>query len=371
MSEVVIVGGGVVGLTVAYELASLDVSVTLIERQDVGREASWAGAGMLPPGLLQAPSALQALTRLSHHRWPELTQQLLDETGIDNGFRRCGAIQLAPETPEQLAADCTHWEQQNIPVQLLSPDQLRKLEPAVATDLCGGYFLPTAGQVRNPWHLKALQAACRQRGVTMITGQTVHKFDVAGDRVRAVESAEQRWTADQFVLTSGAWSQPLLDQLGVDFAVEPIRGQILLYHTEPPLLTRILEVGARYLVPRDDGHLLVGSTTENVGFNKETTAAGIAELSQFASQLVPELTTVAPLRTWAGLRPRAIRGWPCIGPAPQQSNVIIATGHYRDGLMQSPGTAQVVRALLLGQPLPLPSDLLATFQAEMTRSNLT
>lgn len=351
MSETVIIGGGVIGLTTAYELAKLGQSVTVIDRQVTGKEASWAGAGMLPPGQCSGPLAVRELARLSSNRWPILSQELLTRTGIDNGYRQCGAIQISLAENSKLSEDLQAWREQGIACSELDAAGLQHRERHINSSFETGYLLPTMSQVRNPRHLKSLKEASLALGVRMIEGCEIREWIVSDASIRAVRSETEEFEATNFVLSGGAWSGLLAAQLGVSLEIVPVRGQIVLLKLPQPIITHIIEDGPRYLVPREDGYLLIGSTEEQVGYVKENTPQGVQGLIDFALQVVPDLAQAEVVKTWSGLRPCAVRGYPYIGPVDQYENLILATGHFRDGLSQSPATAQLVCNLIANQPL--------------------
>jgi glycine oxidase len=211
-------------------------------------------------------------------------------------------------------------------------------------------------QVRNPWHVRALLSACDRTGLEVLAGKAVVRFRTAGERVTGVltESGEEL-AAGQFLIASGAWSERLFAQLGTNAGVHPVRGQMVLFRTDKPLFRPVIGVGKRYLVPREDGRILVGSTEEpEAGFDKRTTDAGVEALIGFARGLVPNLATMPVEKAWAGLRPGTPDGLPYLGPVPGWTNVFAATGHFRAGIQLSPGTAQVMTDLLTGRPPSLP-----------------
>lgn len=351
MVDVTVVGGGVIGLSIACELAGQGRSVRVVDRAAFGTEASWAGAGMLPPGNPRvAADAEPALRGSSHELWPEWTQFLREETGIENGFQICGGLQLRTVTElDTVEAELRTWQAEGVEVERLDVDQLLELEPDVHPDHAFGYLLPQMGQVRNPRHLKALLCCCERRGVDLRPFTEVTGCDVSGSQLRGILTTEGRFQSEAYVIASGAWSRRVAGLAGLDLRLEPMRGQIVLLNTAPGRFTRILECGKRYLVPRRDGRLLVGSTEERAGFRKENTAQGVSDLMQFAMSLVPALATASVERVWAGLRPCAEDGLPYIGFAPGFDNALIATGHFRAGLQLSPITAVLVRQLLDGE----------------------
>ena len=353
MADVVIVGGGVIGLTTAYELSREGAEVAVLDQSAMGREASWAGAGMLPPGLPESPPQLHHLMRASRRRWPDLSRQLLDETGIDNGFRTSGGLQLT-EDQQTADAEVAAWSLLDVEVESLTAQGLQTCEPALGfrdgSGAAAGYRLPEKAQVRNPHHLSALIAACVRHKVQLRPGQPVVAWSSESSRITAARTPDREFSAEQFLITAGAWSSVLLRELEIDLAIEPIRGQIVLVRAEPLPFTHILEQGARYLVPRPDGRILIGSTQERVGFVKENTAEAVGSLLGFAIGLVPQLAHARIEKCWSGLRPAATRGRPLIGQVSRFENLFIAAGHFRDGLAQSPATASVLCDLLNARP---------------------
>lgn len=373
MEDVLIIGGGVIGLSLAYELATHGAQVRLIDRGQPGREASWAGAGILPPGGRAGEGhPLEQLAALSDALHEEWAQRLREETGLDNGYVRCGGIQLAlaPQEQEWLASQCNAWRAAGIVCTPLDSQQLRDCEPQLqpAPEPAAAYLVPGEAQVRNPRHLKALEVACRRRGVVIERGLPAEEIVSAGERIRGVQTPEGLRSAGAYVLACGAWSTSLAERLGVSIRVKPVRGQIVLLRTPAPVLEHVVNHGARYLVPRPDGRLLVGSTEEEAGFDKRTTAAGVAGLLEFARRLVPCAADAEVERTWAGLRPGSVDGLPFLGRAAGFDNLLMAAGHFRAGLTLSTGTAQVLRLLLQGEE---PEIDLSPFRADRTRGELS
>lgn len=356
MQDVLIVGGGVIGLSAAYELALNGVQVTVVDQGPIGREASWAGAGMLPPGDPTGPEPARELARCSFSLWPDFSARLKSETGIDNGFLRSGAIQVALSSEEDIASQCELWEQVDVEVELLDRAALREREPELHPELTHGFRLPTMAQVRNPWHLKALKAACLSRGVRLLPGQPVTGWRTDRGRILAARTPTETFHAESFLVTAGAWSSALLEAAEVKAEIEPVRGQIVLLRVDRLPFTHIIEAGRRYLVPRADGRILIGSTEERAGFMKENTAEGIEELLRFSGRVVPSLNAARFERCWSGLRPQARRGMPFIGAAGETENLYVAAGHFRSGLSNSPGTARLIGELITGVPPSLPVD---------------
>ena len=357
MHDCLIVGAGAIGLSLAYELACTGWSVRVVERGEPGRESSWAGAGIFPPAnQATAVHPLDQLRGLSHRLHIDWSTRLREETGIDNEYQRCGGLYLARDLGEAatLRAFAKEMRELQIEVREVPLTELANLEPALrdvseSGRLRSAWLLPDEVQLRNPRHLQALLAACRQRGVD-IEGQTeVVDFPYEAGQLQGVQTNRGLLTAKRYCLTSGAWTYGLLKRLGIETGIFPVRGQIVLFHTERPILHHVISEGSRYLVPRRDGRLLVGSTEEEAGYDKRTTEAAIADLTDFAWGLVPALQTAAVEQTWAGLRPATFDGFPYLGRIPGLNNAYVAAGHFRSGLHLSTGTAVVMRQLMCGE----------------------
>lgn len=355
MHDVSIIGGGVIGLSLAWELSKRGQSVQVIDRGEPGREASWAGAGILPPATRRAGDhsldQLRGLACELHPRWAAELQQL---TGIDTGYRRCGGLYLArlPGEAAALAAWAGSLAEEGIRAERLSAADLGELEPGLKLQADGtgqirsAWLLPDEAQLRNPRYLKALGAACQRSGVTIAPNIAITSFVVRDGQLQELTTASGPIQARQFAFTAGAWTGLLLQQLGIAVGIVPIRGQMVLFKCDEPPIHRILNEGSRYLVSRDDGYVLAGSTEEEAGFDKQTTEEAIAELIEFARGLVPALQNARIEKTWAGLRPGSFDGLPYLGKLPGLSNAFVAAGHFRTGLYLSPATAVVMSELI-------------------------
>ena len=354
--DIAIIGGGVIGLSIAWQLSKAGTNVVVIDRQAMGSEASWAGAGILPPWKMEfAEHAKEKLSALSFEQHDSWAMQLREQSGIDTGFRRCGAAFVARTTGEAgaLLGQALEWEERGVQVERLETAQLCEIIPAFApqaNNVLASVFLPEEAQLRNPDHLKALIAACQKNGVTFLAGQGDVVLSKRGDRVSEITtSTGQTVVADRFCVAAGAWSQGLLEPLGVSLSTLPVRGQMSLYKIPNRPFNPILYEGTRYIVPRDDGHIVVGATLEEAGFDKSTTESGIEELRHFAEGLVDGLSEANLVKSWAGLRPASFDGFPYIGPAPSCENLWIATSHFRNGLLWSTGTAILMSQMLRGE----------------------
>jgi glycine oxidase len=283
---------------------------------------------------------------------PELAAELREATGIDNGYRVTGGIDIPADEP----IDTGLWTREGVEWAEVSGEQLRAVEPALAAGQGPAYFLPHMAQIRNPRHMQALIAATAARGVRQEGHCQAVGFERDGRRITAVTTADGRRVAGQYLVCAGAWTGPLLNEVGFTLDTRPIRGQIALLRTPTPALSRIVLMGKRYLVPRDDGLVLVGSTEEDVGFDPSTTADAIGDLLRFATRLVPALGRAAVERCWAGLRPGSPDGLPTLGRVPGFDNLWVAAGHFRAGLQLSPATGLAMAEALTGRAPRIPLD---------------
>jgi glycine oxidase len=356
--DVLVVGGGIIGLTSAYFLAKAGLRVEVVEKGEPGKEASWAGAGIIPPGNPdRAATPVDKLRAIGSKQFPHLTAELKELTGIDPGYRACGGIEFVPNEDEDESV-VRLWEAEGISFSRLNTNTIRNLEPGFGRAAGVGYHLPGMAQVRNPRHLRALREACESVGVTIRSGTGVRSWlDVHGTICGTVfENGDER-LAHKLLLAAGAWGERFITYFGIRPGVHPVRGQIVLFRTTPESVRHILVVGKEYVVPRGDGLVLAGSTEEpEAGFEKGTTDAGIGRLTAFAREVLPALGAAPIEATWSGLRPGSPDGLPFLGPVPGHDNVFAAVGHFRAGVQLSIGTAEVVTAWATGRPYPVPIE---------------
>lgn len=363
MPDVIVVGGGVIGLSIAWELAGQGLAVRILEQGVFGRESSWAGAGMLPPGsLVNARTPEARLRGAAHQLWPKWSDSLTSSTGMNNGFIRCGGLEVRLSSAEgddvetEFQREIERLRLEGVVVETESLAQVRERFPMLGPDVTHAFSLPDFCQVRNPRHLQALQIGCTVRGVEMVSGAVVRKIVTRGDRIESVQASDTEHRGAEFVFAGGAWSGELLRQLGATLPIEPLKGQIVLLQAIPLAFRPVIQAGREYLVPRSDGRILVGSTEERSGFDKRNTAEGVSGLLRFAQRVVPCLKDAHFEKCWAGLRPYSGSGKPSIGRLPQLSNALVAAGHFRYGLHLSPITAVLIRQILLQQTVQLPEN---------------
>jgi glycine oxidase len=355
IADVLIIGGGVIGLTTACELARAGRRVLVCDRGKLGREASWAAAGIIPPGTPRRGNApFQQLRAVGSVLFAELSNKLMLESGIDTGYRECGGIEFAERADDRKLLDT--WKSDGVEVEPLDRTQIKNLEPNVLPQAAPAVHLPGMAQVRPPRHLRALILAAQRLGVVLSPDCRVSGYSVQGRRVNTVDTKEGPVIAGQYVICAGAWSRRVAGALRYALPLFPVRGQMLLLKLPGPIFQRVLLQGKRYLVPRDDGRVLVGSTEEDVGFDQKTVQADLDDLRDFALRLVPQLASAEIESSWAGLRPGTPDAMPLIGPLPELDNVWVATGHFRSGIHLSAVTARVVSQALSGEEPIVPID---------------
>jgi glycine oxidase len=345
-SDSIIVGGGIIGLLTAFELCVRGQSVQIIERGQIGREASWAGGGILAPLYpWRAPESLYSLAQWSHARYATLAAYLSTETGIDPEWTCSGLLVL--EDSEHEAA--LSWGLRvGRYVEHIPASQLHHLE-AVAEASHGALWLPEIAQIRNPRLLRAIKNLLIKKGVNILEYTEVRALYTQGDYVLGVVTATERHLAENTIIAGGAWSSHILGELGLGLEVVPIRGQMVVFEGPAGHLQRILLKNDCYAVPRRDGNILVGSTLESSGYDKSLTDAARHQLHQDALALAPSLARFPIRHHWAGLRPATFDGIPFIGPHPKVQGLFLNTGHFRVGLACAPASARLLVDLMLGQ----------------------
>lgn len=325
--DVIIVGGGIIGLSLAIALRKRGASVLLVERGEPGREASHAAAGMIPVFCNDSPEALQPLATASARMYPEFVHELQDESGLKVDFRSDGTLYFSDDT--HLASK---------PSSL--PASLAKLEPALAPTERRVVFVQESS-VDPRTLVAATLKAVRHREVDISSGTTVQEILVEGERVVGVKTERSRYSAPVVVNCAGAWAGQLPP---FHFPTRPVKGQILSVAGGPPL-HHVIHAPDVYLVPRSDGRIVIGATVEEAGYDKRVDPDTIKRLHQSAIGLVPALSQGRILEAWAGLRPGTPDNLPILG-ATNIPGYYVATGHFRDGILLAPVTAHLMAELI-------------------------
>ncbi|PSB19531.1 glycine oxidase ThiO [Phormidesmis priestleyi ULC007] len=336
--EILVIGGGIISLAIALELKRQGASVTIVCR-DFTEAATHAAAGMLAPQAERIPpSPLLDLCLRSRALYANWTQKLEELTGLETGYWACGI--LAPAYQENLALKADNLES-----VWLDRATIHQSQPGLGSDVIGGWWFPEDAQVDNRLLAKALWVAVQELGVEIQTGVTVEKIVQNGDRVTHLQTSAGTWQADHYILATGAWSQTLLP-----IPVTPKKGQMLSVQMLPesmPLQT-VLYGSDSYLVPRQDGRIIIGATSEDVGFTRGNTPLGIQRLLSAAIRLYPALQNDPIQEFWWGFRPATPDELPILGASPYR-NLTLATGHYRNGILLAPITGVTIANLVLHQ----------------------
>jgi len=361
-ASIIIVGGGVIGLSIARALAIRGGNkVLLLERAGFGQEASFAAAGMLAPQAeADQPDQFFNLASRSRDSYPAFAHSLLEETGIDVELDLTGTLYLAFSSEDlKEIEERYNWQRHaGLAIEKLTANQIRTLEPCISRNVCGGLRFPKDVQVENRRLVRALIDSCLRYEVSLMPDITVDSLRLVSDRVAGVETSRGFFASDTVVVAGGAWTSRIKGL--PDIPIEPVRGQMLCLQGQSDSVRHIIYSPRGYVVPRRDGRLLAGSTTERVGFNKEVTEAGIQSIKSSTFEMSPVISSRPVVNSWAGLRPRAPDSLPLLGPYDEIEGLVYATGHYRNGILLAPITGELIAGAIIDNEVP---PLLATFAA--------
>ncbi|MET0790506.1 MAG: glycine oxidase ThiO [Polyangiaceae bacterium] len=354
--DVLIIGGGIMGTSAAWELAQHGAQVVVLERSVPGAEASSAAAGILgAQAEAHAPGPMAELCFASRARYAKFAATLAKETKIDVGYRESGVLRVAFERTavSKLQREVAWQTKQRQTVERLSSKALIQLEPALSPRLSGGVRFAADSRVDPKALLRALHIAALGRGVRFQSGAFVRRVRLTGERATGVVLDDgSELAARNVVVAAGSWTS-LIDGLGLPAGrVIPARGQIVELELPAPPLSHVVFGPGAYLVPRDDGRLLIGSTVEFVGYQREVTAGAVRDLLGHAIAIVPALERASLRATWSNFRPYTRDELPLLGRT-KIPGLFLSTGHYRNGILLAPISAEIVRAAVLGQRAPL------------------
>jgi glycine oxidase len=354
-SDVVVIGGGTMGCAVARVLARAGASVTVLERAVPGAEASSAAAGIIgAQGEADSPGPFLDLCLYSRSLYQGWADALRSETGVDVGYLRSGLLHVAHAEPEAriLISRVEKQAALGLRAEVLDRKEVLALEPGVHPRVLGGVWFEEDGQVDPRRLVRALALSAQAGGARFHTGAVARRILHERGRVVGVDVDGEVIPAGAVVLAAGAWSSLVPGGLLPERAVKPARGQILALDTRPPVLRAVVYSSEGYVVPRPDGTVLVGSTLEMVGFKKAVTASGLAALTRIATGIAPALGEAEVTGMWSGFRPHTDDLLPLLGPTPV-GGLLLASGHYRNGILLTPATAEITCALVTGGKLPV------------------
>ncbi|WP_020410256.1 glycine oxidase ThiO [Hahella ganghwensis] len=346
--KVVIVGGGAIGMMQARELGLAGCDVVLLERHMCGREASWAGGGIISPLYPWRYSPpITALSTWSQEFYPNLVQTLEAESGIDPQLTRTGLLVLSIDDWERALA----WSRDHqLWLEEMTQEQIYQLEPSLRLGFEKGMYMPQVGSIRNPRLCQALRRILLGLSNVEVKENTeVLEIHQQSGRFEYVRTESGNYFGDVCIITSGAWSGGLLESLQVTLPVEPVRGQMVAFQANPGELSRIVLDHGKYVIPRRDGLVLAGSTLEYVGFDKGRTDEAKDELVEIARSLIPALAKAPVVEHWAGLRPGSPNGIPYIGEVPEVEGLFVNAGQFRNGLVLAPASVNLMSAIVMGQ----------------------
>lgn len=346
MTDCIVIGGGIIGLLTARALQRTGLTVAVVERGKLGGESSWAGGGIISPLYpWRYSDAVNVLAEQSKTLYPALISELRADSGIDCEYINSGMLYTDVAELEPARVWAERWQHT---VKLIETRaELESIEPALHANITRALWMPDVHQVRNPCLVQALRGSLQSSGIDCYENTEVKEILHSANRVTGVRTAEQTLLAENVIVASGAWSATVLQGLA-KIAVQPVKGQMLMFKGEPGRVRTMVLSQGHYIIPRRDGHVLAGSTLENTGFDKQVTADAMQTLSADACALVPELAAMPIERHWAGLRPGTENGIPYIGLHPDIEGLFIHAGHYRNGIVLGPASAQLLAELVQG-----------------------
>ena len=348
MTDILIVGGGIIGMLTARELSLAGMEVTIVEQGKMGQESSWAGGGIISPLYpWRYDDSVSALAQWGQTFYPELVEEIRSVTDLDAELIQNGLLMIDDEY-EAASIWAKKWQSN---LQHIDSKEIYELEPELSPELVNdrkAIWMPDVRQVRNPRLVKATKKYLLKQGVNFIEQTEVTGFLQNGDKTTGVTTSIGDIGADKVLIAGGAWSSNLLKNITIK--VEPVKGQMILFKTEPDKIKRITLSQDRYVIPRKDGRVLVGSTLEHTGFDKTTTQIAREELMQEAFRIAPCLKDAKVEHHWAGLRPGSTDGIPYICSVPEIEGMYLNAGHYRNGVVLAPASARLMADIILQRP---------------------
>ncbi|ARS47792.1 D-amino acid oxidase [Ectopseudomonas mendocina] len=347
-AQVVVVGGGALGMLSALLLAEAGQQLVLLEARGTGSESSWAGGGIVSPLYpWRYGAAVTALAHWSQDFYPGFARQLREDTGVDPEVHVTGLYWLDLDDEAEALAWAAREGRVLHGIDMAS---VHEQVPVLGEGFTRAIHMPGVANVRNPRLIKALRAAlAAMPNVELREHCPVTGFIQEDGQIRGVITSDGEVRAERVVLAAGAWSGEMLRTLGLELPVEPVKGQMILYKCAEDFLPSMVLARGRYAIPRRDGHILIGSTLEYAGFDKTPTDGALESLKASAEELLPALKDAEVVGHWAGLRPGSPQGIPFIGEVPSHPGLWLNCGHFRNGLVLAPASCRLLTDLLLGR----------------------
>ncbi|WP_096189804.1 glycine oxidase ThiO [Evansella halocellulosilytica] len=348
--RVIVLGGGVIGLSTAFECQKRGYDVTVLEKVSCGGQASGAAAGMLAPysEIGEDPDDFFTLCLQSLKMYPSWQQDVKKEANLDFEYTNSGSLHCVYHEADLLSLQTRQQWQQNFGAEsyILQGDELFRHEPELSKDVIAAMYYPEESHVYAPDYVLALEQACRNIGVTIY--DHLEQVDIKNwqEDILLTSKSGKTFPGDRLIICSGAWAAELEEIFGISIPVHPIRGQICAYDTPKNKVKHILFSSQGYVVPKGNGTLVNGASEDIAGFDTTVTEKGIQRLTKWNKNLLPFLAEESPFHTWAGLRPATLDGFPLIGKLSEAPHITFATGHYRNGILLSPVTGHLIADLL-------------------------
>ncbi|MEW9502869.1 glycine oxidase ThiO [Jeotgalibacillus marinus] len=360
----IVVGGGVNGGAIAYNLAKRGAKVLLLEKGRLASQSSGAAAGMLAAQAeLDGEGTIFQLARKSRAMFTKLADEIKDTSGINIELKNKGMLKVALNEQEQqeykrvISIQQQHGEQ----ADWLTGEEVRRKEPVLSDAVTGAMHIEQDGQVEAPQLALGFLKSAAARGVVIKEFVEVHNIQISDGKVMGVVTNEGHFMSEKVVVAGGAWSNKLLSETGLQLATYPVKGECFSVVTQCPMLSSTIFSHGCYLVPKQGGRIIVGATVKPRTFNQTVTIEGISLLMEKAKKLMPSIVEAEWEQAWAGTRPQTADGLPYLGEHPEYKGLFFATGHYRNGILLAPITGEVIADLVEGKT---PSVNLAPFRLD-------
>ena len=348
---ILIIGGGIIGLSIAWRLIGIGKKVIIIDKKNLGKEASWAAAGMLSGRLDLKPceKKLLPIFEKSHLAWPKFAEELENKSGKSIGYKKEGTLRVACDLDEEkkLKNNYDFLKNNKVNITWLSGDKIRDKEPYVSNNVLSGFFSPDDHHVNNRYILDALITILKKNKNNCIFKENteVEKIITNKNQVIGVKTNNEIIKTKEIIVCSGAWTSKIKNIEIKEVPIRPVKGQMVCLKIPKniSLLKHILWRENVYLVPRDNSDLIIGATEEEMGYDKSLTVGGIYNLLKIAREVLPAIEDLSIVESWSGLRPTSRDDAPIIGPSKKLKGLIYATGHHKNGILLAPLTSSVIK----------------------------